>query len=53
VARNKVLIAGGMGVVGRAAVEHFDSLSDWDIVALSRRTPDFETRAEFLSFDLW
>jgi len=48
----KILIAGGLGLVGRAVVEHFESLSDWDIVGLARRTPDFPTRAQFLSVDL-
>lgn len=50
--KNKILIAGGMGVVGRAAVRHFDALDNWDVVALSRRKPDFETRARFLAVDL-
>ncbi|OCC24158.1 hypothetical protein MB02_07760 [Croceicoccus estronivorus] len=48
----KVLIAGGLGLVGRAAVEHFEALGDWDIVALSRREPDFPTQADFVSVDL-
>jgi len=50
--RSKVLIAGGLGVVGRAALEYFEGLDDWDIVALSRRRPDFKTRARFVSVDL-
>ncbi|MEI8304967.1 MAG: NAD-dependent epimerase/dehydratase family protein [Burkholderiales bacterium] len=34
-----VLIAGASGVVGHAALEHFDSLSDWRVLAVSRRSP--------------
>jgi nucleoside-diphosphate-sugar epimerase len=49
---NKVLVVGGLGVVGRAAVAHFASLPDWDVVGLSRRRPHYETRAQFVSADL-
>lgn len=34
-----VLIAGASGVVGHAALEHFDALPDWRVIAVSRRTP--------------
>jgi nucleoside-diphosphate-sugar epimerase len=51
-AMKHVLIAGGMGVVGRAAVEHFTSRPDCRVTALSRRPPNFPTRAAFLSIDL-
>jgi nucleoside-diphosphate-sugar epimerase len=47
-----VLIAGALGVVGRAAIEHFASLEQWRVVGLSRRAPDFETAARFVSADL-
>ena len=46
------LIAGGLGVVGRALVEHLQNNSEWNVIGLSRRTPDFETSAEFISVDL-
>lgn len=46
------LIAGALGVTGRALVEHLDKDPDWSVVALSRRAPDFETTARFLSVDL-
>ena len=48
----KVLVVGGLGVVGRANVEYFSTLPDWSVVALSRRAPDFETRAQFISCDV-
>jgi len=48
----KTLVAGALGVVGRANVEYLGAHTDWDIVALSRRRPDFESRAQFVSADL-
>lgn len=49
---NRILVAGALGAVGRAALEHFETLDGWDVIALSRRTPDFKNRAEWLSVDL-
>jgi nucleoside-diphosphate-sugar epimerase len=51
-AEGTVLIAGGLGLVGRAALEHFEFQEGWDVVALARRAPDFPTRARFLPVDL-
>lgn len=34
-----VLIAGASGVVGQAAVLHFEALGDWRVLAVSRRPP--------------
>ena len=47
----KALVIGGLGVIGRRLV---GELSDqgWAVVALSRRRPDFETRASFIAVDL-
>jgi nucleoside-diphosphate-sugar epimerase len=50
--RHTVLVAGALGVVGRGVVEHLSTDGDPDIVGLSRRTPDYESRATFLSLDL-
>jgi nucleoside-diphosphate-sugar epimerase len=47
-----VLIAGALGVVGRAVLDHFERQPDCEIIGLSRRPPDFETRARFISVDL-
>lgn len=52
----KVLMAGALGLAGRAAVQHF-LRQGWEVVGLSRRTPeqayrDFATEAEFISCDL-
>ena len=37
--RKKVLIAGASGAVGSAALTHFASLPEWEVVGLSRRPP--------------
>ena len=50
--RNTALIVGALGVTGRALVAYLEDKPDWDIVALSRRAPDFPTRAAFVSVDL-
>lgn len=50
--KKKIMIVGALGAVGRSALEHFESLPEWEIVGVSRRTPDFETRAEWVSVDL-
>ena len=47
-----VLIVGALGVVGRSAVEHFETRDGWNVVGLSRRGPNFETSARFVSADL-
>jgi len=51
-APRRILVAGALGVVGRAVVAHFDGRPGWQVIGLSRRTPDFETGARFLSVDL-
>jgi len=48
----KVLIAGASGIVGGAAVRHFDALPDWQVVALSRRRPSYPHRSEHIALDL-
>ena len=50
--KKKIIIAGALGTVGRGALEHFEKLENWDVVALSRRTPDFENQADWRSVDL-
>lgn len=47
-----VLIVGATGVVGRAALEVYESDSDWDVSILSRKQPGFATRARWLGADL-
>lgn len=50
--QKKAVVAGGLGLIGRALVDHFTQFEDWDVVAISRRRPDFATKATFLSLDL-
>lgn len=52
-AKHTMLVAGAGGVVGAAAVEHFASLADWDVVAISRRRPPaLPERVTHLPLDL-
>jgi len=48
----KVLVAGALGVVGRAVVERFAGRADLDVVALSRRRADFAPNVCWVSADL-
>lgn len=48
----KLLVAGALGVVGRAVVERFVGRPDVEVVALSRRAPDFAPQAHWVSADL-
>ncbi len=51
-AKKKAVVVGGLGVIGRNLLNHLSGDEDWELAGLSRRTPDFETRAEFISVDL-
>jgi nucleoside-diphosphate-sugar epimerase len=48
----KVVIAGATGLVGYAAMKHFGSQPDCDVVALSRRRPDDTFGARWHPLDL-
>jgi nucleoside-diphosphate-sugar epimerase len=50
--KHRILIAGASGVVGAAAVEHFASLPDWQVVALSRRPVALPPGVRHVSVDL-
>jgi nucleoside-diphosphate-sugar epimerase len=50
--RKNVLIAGASGLVGHAAMRHFATDPDCDVVAVSRRAPDDTHGARFLPLDL-
>jgi nucleoside-diphosphate-sugar epimerase len=52
VSNKKILIVGASGLVGFEAVRHFQSLPDWDVVAVSRRKPGGLTSAVHVSVDL-
>src|SRR3984893_2669320 len=48
----KALVAGALGVTGRTLVNHLISLGDWEVIGLSRRSPEFQTTAQFIAVDL-
>jgi nucleoside-diphosphate-sugar epimerase len=48
----KILVAGALGVVGRAVVEHFSGCTDVQVVGLARRSPDFAPVVTWVSADL-
>ncbi len=50
--RKVCIVAGALGIVGRALVEHLEESGEWEVIGLSRRAPDFSTRAQFVSVDL-
>lgn len=49
---NRILIAGATGIAGTAAVQHFGSLDDWEVIALSRRRPPTPPGVRHVSVDL-
>jgi nucleoside-diphosphate-sugar epimerase len=50
--KQKILIAGASGLVGYGALRHFGALTDWEVIAVSRRPPLDRCGAEFISVDL-
>jgi nucleoside-diphosphate-sugar epimerase len=51
-ASKKAVIVGALGVIGRNLLLWLERHTDWKLVGLARRSPDFPTRARFLSVDL-
>jgi nucleoside-diphosphate-sugar epimerase len=52
VPRKTMLVVGGSGVVGRAAIERFSGRADWQVVGVSRRPPHDLVGAKFRLLDL-
>ena len=48
----KALIAGATGLVGRNLLKHLLATREWNIVTLSRRTPDIQGNYEHVALDL-
>jgi nucleoside-diphosphate-sugar epimerase len=48
----KALVAGGAGVIGRQLVEHLAASPDWDVMGLSRRTPETGAAGAHIAVDL-
>ena len=51
-ASKKAVIVGALGVIGRNLLLWLERNTDWQLVGLARRAPDFATRARFVSVDL-
>jgi len=47
-----MLVVGGSGVIGRAAIERFNGRPDWRVIGVSRRPPHDLAGATFRSLDL-
>ncbi|MEL6964796.1 MAG: SDR family oxidoreductase [Pseudomonadota bacterium] len=50
--KNTALVVGATGVVGRNLLRHLLSQEHWDVVSISRRTPDVAGTYRHLSIDL-
>ncbi len=50
--KQKILVVGASGVVGFAAIRHFEQLADWEVVGVSRRIPPGIERAKMMQVDL-
>ena len=48
----KLLVAGALGIIGRAVLAHYENIGGWEIVGLSRRGADFPSKAHFISVDV-
>lgn len=46
------IIAGALGISGRALLEQLEEQGGWQITGLARRLPDFATQARVVSLDL-
>jgi nucleoside-diphosphate-sugar epimerase len=51
-AKKTALVVGALGVVGRAMLTYLETQPDWDVIGVSRRAPDFPTKARFEQLDL-
>jgi nucleoside-diphosphate-sugar epimerase len=49
---NTAVVVGALGVIGRYLVDHLTRLDGWRVIGLSRRAPDFESAADYISVDL-
>jgi nucleoside-diphosphate-sugar epimerase len=50
--KKKAVVAGALGVSGWSLVNHLSTLPDWEVIGLSRRSPEFPSPAQFVSVDL-
>src|SRR5689334_5565678 len=50
--RKVALVAGATGIIGRGIVEHLSGLDDWEVIAMSRSAPDYQSKGRFVSADM-
>jgi nucleoside-diphosphate-sugar epimerase len=50
--RKNALVPGASGIIGRTLIDYLSSLDDWNIIGLSRRQPEYNSRANFIEVDL-
>lgn len=50
--RKNALVPGASGIIGRTLIEYLSSLDDWNIIGLSRRQPEYDSRAKFIEVNL-
>jgi nucleoside-diphosphate-sugar epimerase len=52
--KKRVLIAGASGLIGQAALTHFETAADWEVIAVSRRLPRIANpgRVQHVTLDL-
>lgn len=48
----RALVAGALGVSGRALVNHLATREGWEVIGLSRRSPEFQSPARHIAIDL-
>lgn len=51
-AKKVAVVVGALGVIGRNLVDHLCRIGGWEVVGLSRRSPDFVSPARYISVDL-
>ncbi|MEG4579031.1 SDR family oxidoreductase [Microcoleus sp. MON1_C5] len=50
--KHTALVLGGQGIIGRNLIHYLERQEHWQVKAVSRRAPSFDTTAEFHSIDL-
>ena len=50
--KRTALVPGAIGITGRAIIEFLEKDGNWDIIGLSRRSNNFDSKAKFISVDL-
>lgn len=50
--RKVALVVGANGVIGRNLIEHLETLSDWEVIGISRRCGEPRDRVRYVAVDL-